>query len=193
MMSGQVPGAAGNVFSDISAKVDAAFGGRSKAASGPSADAEDEATSSSSSSSSRKSLQLLLLDLLLMVESGLLATKADDSKERQMLSDLRLLVLPDMATLLLESLDPAAAAAAGCLPTAARQAVQWTVAGDVPALPHGLNSSSSSCSGGGVAGVSEQLVVSLLQQGLVPPAPGSTPQPIQQPLDSFVAALGGIR
>jgi hypothetical protein len=133
-------------------------------------------------SSSSSPLKLLVGDLFEMLASGLLTVPGSDGAEQLLLllSDLRLLVLPDLSTLLLESLDPAAPAAAGQLPSTARQADQ--------AMPTGQPTCSSSASG-----VSEQLVASLLQQGLARPAPGSTPLRIEQPLDDFLAALGGMR
>jgi hypothetical protein len=54
----------------------------------------------------------------------------------------------------------------------------------------GSSSSSSSISGV----ISQQLVASLLQQGLTPPAPGSTPLLLeQQELSRVVDALDGMR
>jgi hypothetical protein len=133
-----------------------------------------------SSSSSSSPLALFARDLYEMLASGLVAVPGSDNEEQQqeqqLLSDLRLLVLPDLGTLLLESLDPAG----NQLPSTARQAVQST--------PTGQPASSRSA-----IAVSEQLVASLLQHGLAPPAPGSTPLRIEQPLHDFVAALGGMR
>jgi hypothetical protein len=132
--------------------------------------------SDSSSNDSSSPLMLLAGDLFEMLASDLetVPDNAEQQQQQQLLSDLRLLVLPDLGTLLLESLDPAAAAAGGQLPSTARQDAQPT----------------SSTSDSDVSG---QLVALLLQQGLAPPAPGSTPFRIEQPLDDFVAALGGMR
>jgi hypothetical protein len=152
---------------------------------GRSVGAEGVSIQSAGSSSSSSPLQLLTEDVLELLASSTVAAVAPDGAQQQqqlLLSDLRLLVLPDLATLLLDSLDPAAAAAGGCLPRTARQGVQ----SGPPVAAAGQQSSSSSS-------VSEQLVASLLQQGFHAPALGSTPLLIEQPLDDLLAALGGVR
>jgi hypothetical protein len=167
----------------------------------------NRSSSSSNMGSSEASMQLLAKDLLCLSTCGTGAALMDTS--RQLLSDLRLLVLPDLATLLLESLDPAAAAAT-CpdLPTTARQDVGWVHTEEEVSLEggtrrginagfctvdkHSNNSSSSSRSSASV--INQQLVASLLQQGLAPSAPGSTPLLLeQQELTRIVDALGGMR
>jgi hypothetical protein len=132
------------------------------------ASTQAEGTSSSSSSP----LQLLAEDLLdLLTRSTAAATAAagqdvsEQQQQQQLPSDLRLLVLPDLATLLLQSLDSATAS----------------------------GSSSSSSSSSSAAGVSQHFVAALLQQGSAPPAAGSMPLLIKQQLVDFVAALGNKR
>jgi hypothetical protein len=81
------------------------------------------------------------------------------------LDDLLLLVLPDLRTLLLECISPAAvAAAAGAhLPSAARQQLEWVdLAASAQAVMTYLPPASKRSWDGSI---SEQLVADLLQQG----------------------------
>jgi hypothetical protein len=116
-------------------------------------------------------LELMAIDLLKACNCGPGNPSAGDAT---LLDDLCLLVLPDLGTLLLESLNPAAAAAAS-LPSAARQAVQW-IGSQCRGSAQDLWSSSLFTLGGkgrvhgaratdSFEAIHEQLLVQLLQQG----------------------------
>jgi hypothetical protein len=116
------------------------------------------------SDSAQKALKLIALDL---------STACSCGSGTALLDDLLLIVLPDLRTLLLECISPAAVAAtAGShLPSVARQQLEWVdcaaSAGEqgsalshtaILVKPAVLNGSWDGC-------ISEQLVAELLQQG----------------------------
>lgn len=121
----------------------------------------------------------LAKDLVYTVSSGGFSSeglgKADDVQPPAavLLDDLKLLVLPDILTLLLDSLSPAAAERAGQLPSTARwKQVEWTAPpeGASSLLAHAGATATASGSketrndGQGPPLITEQLVTQLLQQ-----------------------------
>lgn len=150
--------------------------------------------------SSELPLSLFAEALYLTTTSGMLIPDSS-STQLQLLSDLRLLVLPDVMTLLLESLHPGAAAATGHLPSDQRQHVCWKAEqqghdGQVQVTPveafQDLQHSSQHHAALNRSIPSEQLVLQLLQQGLRRPTAADVPLRIED-VASFVAALGGMR